>query len=57
MFETLASHRLGGERWAVGSEIFWKARGDHGLFTNAAIACVFKKFMSELPDARPQASG
>jgi hypothetical protein len=33
-----------GERWAVALEIFWKARGDHLLFTGAAIACVFKKF-------------
>jgi hypothetical protein len=43
-----------GERWVVGSEIFWKARGDHGLCAETAIACVFKKFMSQLPDGRPQ---
>jgi hypothetical protein len=32
-----------GNHWAVESEIFWKARGDHLQFTEAAIACVFKK--------------
>ena len=32
-----------GDRWVVAPEIFWKARGDHVQFTEAAIACVFKK--------------
>jgi hypothetical protein len=32
-----------GNHWAVESEIFWKARGDQVQFTEAAIACVFKK--------------
>jgi hypothetical protein len=32
-----------GNHWAVESEIFWKARGDHGWFAEGAIACVFKK--------------
>jgi hypothetical protein len=31
-------------------KLFWKARGDHVQFTLATIACVFKKFMSRLPD-------
>jgi hypothetical protein len=54
----LRSNQLrSGERWVVGSEIFWKARGDHGWFSEAVIACVFKKFMSRLPNGRPQASG
>jgi hypothetical protein len=43
------------DRWVVAPEIFWKARGDHLEFTEAAIACVFKKFMSRLPDGRPLA--
>jgi hypothetical protein len=33
-----------GNHWAVESEIFWKARGGDLSFTEAAIACVFKKF-------------
>jgi hypothetical protein len=32
-----------GNHWAVESEIFWKARGDHGWCAEAVIACVFKK--------------
>jgi hypothetical protein len=48
---------LSGNHWAVESEIFWKARGDYGLRTEAAIACVFKKFMRRLPDGTTQVSG
>jgi hypothetical protein len=43
-----------GDHWAVGLEIFWKARGDHLQISKAAIACVFKKFIRRLPDGRPQ---
>jgi hypothetical protein len=39
-----ANHILAsGDRWVVAPEIFWKARGDHDLFTETAVACVFKK--------------
>jgi hypothetical protein len=31
--EKLASNLRGGDHWAVESEIFWKARGDHLKFT------------------------
>jgi anti-sigma factor RsiW len=44
-----------GERWVVGSEIFWQLRVETMVSVPmAAIACVFKKFMSRLPDGRPQ---
>jgi hypothetical protein len=46
-----------GNHWAVESEIFWKARGDHLQFTEAAVACVFKKFMRRLPDGTTQVRG
>jgi hypothetical protein len=52
-----ANNLSSGNHWAVESEIFWKARGDHGQFTEAAIACVFKKFMRQLPDGTTQARG
>jgi hypothetical protein len=41
---TLTNDLPSGNHWAVESEIFWKARGDHLQITAAAIACVFKKF-------------
>jgi hypothetical protein len=36
-------HHPSGNYWAVESENFWKTRGDHFYFTEAVIACVFKK--------------
>jgi short subunit fatty acids transporter len=44
--EVVSSHATkpsSGNHWAVESEIFWKARGDHGWCAEAEIACVFKK--------------
>jgi hypothetical protein len=43
------------DRWAVSPKIFWKARGDHLQFTEAGIACVFKKLFGGT--ARRQAAG
>jgi hypothetical protein len=40
---TLANQLPSGDRRAVESEIFWKARGDYLQFAVALIACVFKK--------------
>ena len=40
---TFTQHFTSGNHWAVESEIFWKARGDHLQFAEAAVACVFKK--------------
>jgi hypothetical protein len=37
------SKEASGNHWAVESEIFCKARGDHLEITEAKIACVFKK--------------
>jgi hypothetical protein len=43
-FSWQSSQHRRGDHGVVAPEIFWKARGDHGWFAAAAIACVFKKF-------------